>query len=69
MSLIGTRLSAMMFKPHKACTTISIPDSPAIEHATDLPIYQNAAGGFGTPFYMRNKKIQTSVIYDLKPSL
>lgn len=40
-----------------------------LKHATDLPIYQNASGVFGTPFYMRNKKIQTSAIYDLKPSL
>lgn len=63
-----TRLLAMMSKPHKACTTTPITDSLAIEHATDLPIYQCASGLFENPFYMRNKKIQASVIYDLKRS-
>lgn len=69
MSLIGTRLLAMMFKHHKACTTISVIDPPAIKRATDLPIYQIAPGLFGNPFYMRNKEIQTSVIYVLKQCL
>lgn len=68
MNLIGARLLAMMSKPHKACTTVSVTHSPAIECATDLPIHQSASGLFGNPFYMRNKKIQTSIIYDLKQS-
>ena len=58
-----------MSKYHKACTTVSVTDSPAIEHATDLPIYQSALGLSGNPFDMRNKKIRTSIIYDLKQSL
>lgn len=42
--MIGTRLLAVMSRPHRACTTTSISDSPAIEHATDLPIDQSASG-------------------------
>lgn len=59
----------MMSKLHKTCTTAYIADSLANEHATDLPIYQSASGLFENPFYMRNKKIQTSFIYDLKQTL